>query len=120
MSSQKSLRDLMKIDLDKASKRIRKNLSKIGKIIDGGEETKKLLRKRVVEKSGKKCHCGGHIVKVKFWELPAVHFNGIYGPGSRVGPRNPIEKFTPLHCENCGIQYFELPITKKTIAITEF
>ncbi|MBI2064092.1 MAG: hypothetical protein HYT65_03860 [Candidatus Yanofskybacteria bacterium] len=87
-------------DLERASNRLKK---------EEGKVAEKLLRKRVVEKSGRKCYCGGHIVKIKYWELSPVHFSGVYGPGSSRGPRIPVEMFTPLHCENCGVQYFKLP-----------
>ena len=103
------------VDLKKAVKHV--------KIQKSGEEVaEELLRKRIVEKSGKKCHCRGNIIKVKSWIIRPRHYDGLIGPGSRgecyrkLTLQDLAEQFTPLHCEDCGVQYFKLPNYQKSDA----
>lgn len=111
----KTKKPLPIIDLEKARERAVSFLEKMPK--QNGSKANKLLQKKVVKKTGKICLCGGSIVKVKFWEIREkfVRHPVVFGPGSGRGcyrelePEDLTEKFTPLHCEDCGVQYFKLP-----------
>jgi hypothetical protein len=95
-------------DLDDVLKRANKFLAQTGE--EKRKKVKELLKKQEVHDSGKQCHCGGKIVRIKSWAIRLIKTDVIGGDCYReLEPKDLIEEYTPYHCQNCGIQYFKLP-----------
>ncbi|MBI2062723.1 MAG: hypothetical protein HYT61_00580 [Candidatus Yanofskybacteria bacterium] len=72
------------------------------------QQSEKLLKKETEERSGRKCHCGGDVIRIKFWRvyIPPSLRDFVMGV---IEETQYVEDFTPFHCKKCGIQYFKLP-----------